>query len=597
MRTIVADRMRVYALATMVWGLGQALGILTLAPANPERYHAANGALIAVALGTLLASRSARLGSRGITALGVMLGITQLIQTSLFARFTGEVIFVWTIPVAFIGAGGLVLDGPLLGVFFAGGTAAALTLGRLPGHAFLTDALLLAAGIAVGAVLHVVGRRYVLSIERLRERDRRHHEALEAALAEARRQLADRERAEEEGARLREQLTQAQKMEAVGTLAGGFAHDMNNVLGGILAVAEMLREEAPAKHHDDLDGIIASTQRGAELTRNLLGFARRGKYRRERVELAAVIKELVRLLTRTVPKGVVFETQLAEPSPAVEGDPALITQALVNLCLNSVDAMRGVGRVGISATEVEIAGPRAVTLELEPGRYVEIEVRDTGAGMSPDTARRVFEPFFTTKEVGRGTGLGLSMVYGTMRSYGGAVAIDSTLGVGTTMRLFLPSAAPVPTQLQARTSAVHSTHAIRTGGGTVLVVDDDDAVRRVARRILVGKGYQVIEASNGQEALEVFDRERQIDLVVLDMAMPVMGGAECFRALRARSPEVRVLLASGYTIEEDARQCLAAGAKGFLDKPYTMSSFITAVERALRDLVVEAAEQRSSGAA
>ncbi|MCX5746500.1 MAG: ATP-binding protein, partial [Proteobacteria bacterium] len=311
-----------------------------------------------------------------------------------------------------------------------------LTINDFAIHDAIVDFLFLSHGqqSALAEVREIADR-----LATLRARDARQNVALESALADSRRELADRRRAEAEGAQLRDQLMHAQKMEAVGTLAGGFAHDMNNVLTSILGGAELLREDIPPAFHEDLDGIIESTQRGAELTRNLLGFARRGKYRRERVELGTVVGELVKLLARTVPKGVTFAVDVPRPGPSVEGDPTLITQALVNLCLNSVDAMRGVGRVTISANQVELGAERATALEVTPGCYVEIGVTDSGSGMDAATIQRIFEPFFTTKDIGRGTGLGLPMVYGTVRSHGGAIEVSSTVGTGTTMRLYLPA--------------------------------------------------------------------------------------------------------------------------------------------------------------
>jgi CheY-like chemotaxis protein len=280
-----------------------------------------------------------------------------------------------------------------------------------------------------------------------------------------------------------------------------------------------------------------------------------------------------------VPKGVTFETRVADPGPVVEGDPTLITQALVNLCLNSVDAMRGVGHVTLSATHVEIGAERATQLEIAPGRYVSIAVTDTGSGMDATTQKRIFEPFFTTKEVGRGTGLGLPMVYGTVRSHGGAVDVESQVGSGTTVTIYLQAVDPA---IDAPSPVTRATpDALGTAEGTILVVDDDERIRKVGRRILEGRGYRVLEAGDGRQALELYARA-PVHLVVLDMAMPVMGGAECFAALRQLDANARVLLASGYTIEEDARRCLAAGAVGFLDKPYSLEALTTAVARVMR---------------
>jgi CheY-like chemotaxis protein len=283
------------------------------------------------------------------------------------------------------------------------------------------------------------------------------------------------------------------------------------------------------------------------------------------------------MLQRTVPKGVVFASSFEEPCPIVEGDPSLLSQALVNLCLNAVDAMRGVGTLTIAV------GSRDVV----PDVRAAISVTDTGCGIDAETQRRIFEPFFTTKGVGRGTGLGLAMVYGTVKAWGGSIEVESCVGAGTTMTVCLPSIAAPPTTGKRPLLPP----SISSAKGTILVVDDDPRIRRVARRILEIGGYQVHEACDGADALSVFDKQRDhTQLVVLDMAMPVMGGAECFRALRARDPELRILLASGYALEEDARRCLSEGAIGFVDKPYTVDKFAAAVAMAMRGELVHAVE-------
>ncbi|HET9991814.1 MAG TPA: response regulator, partial [Kofleriaceae bacterium] len=491
-----------------------------------------------------------------------------------------------------IAAGAVLLHTGWTVCFVVGGSVIMVAVGRLPDHAFGSDLLLFTSASSISLAIHLIGRSYVLRIEALRQAEQRQRLAVEAALADARHEIAERQRAEAESAHaeaerqaLEAQFRHAQKMESLGTLAGGFAHDMNNVLGGILASAEVLCEQLPMTARPDLDDLIASTRRGAELTKNLLGFARRGQYRRERVELPALVDEIIRLLMRTVPKTVVFETAFEADPLATDGDRSLLAQALVNLCLNAVDAMSGTGTIRIAIRPVTLAGDRATAREVTAGPFIAIEVRDTGCGMSPDVMAKVFEPFFTTKELGRGTGLGLAMVYGTVKSSSGAIEVASQLGSGTTFTMYVPATtAPALAAAPAQAPVVDAT-------GTVLLVDDDARIRRGARRILEKRGYHVHEAENGKDAIAVFEARRgEIHLVVLDMMMPVMGGAECFHALRARAPRLNVLLASGSTIEEEARACLAAGAAGFLDKPYTSEAFAAAVACAIRgERVVTAA--------
>ncbi|HEU0033939.1 MAG TPA: response regulator [Kofleriaceae bacterium] len=584
-RELVYERLRFYAAFAACWSIVWAIWFRIDGDWTTDASLVNVGFCALAALGFGLAPRVRGASSSAITSIGVALGLVQLAVQAYIASTNADSTQFYIAALSIFVAGALLLHTMWVVVYTLAGSTILLAIVHLPGHTLSSDAMLLGAACSTCALLHLIGRRYVVYIETLRQRDRHQHHALEKALSDARRELADRERAEAERARvisererLREQLIQAQKMEALGTLAGGFAHDMNNVLGGILASAELLREESPS-FHEELDDLIASTRRGAELTRNLLGFARRGQYRKERVDLEQLVGSVVRLLARTVPKGVVFDTVATAPRAATDGDPSLITQALVNLCLNAVDAMRGVGRLTIGVGQASIAADRAAALGVSAGEFATLTVTDTGCGMSADVMAKIFEPFFTTKELGHGTGLGLAMVYGTLRSSGGAVEVKSELGKGSTFTMYLraseaPSIATLP-QARPRPSVAHA--------GTVLVVDDDPRIRRGARRILEGRGYQVHEAGDGAEALAIFEQRRgELQLVVLDMAMPVMSGAECFERLRAHDPDIRVLLASGYTIEEDARGCLAAGAAGFLDKPYTADAFAHAVAAAIR---------------
>ena len=587
LRRQVVERLRLFALFSCGWALLHGAA-LTMISGSPPAWMWMQTIAFAVAAAVTYVMARRPLGVHTLNALGVGIGIWELALIAQSARIADEIGFFWVTPLVLVAAGVVLLHRAWLVGYLVAGIGYAFALGRLENHAVSTDIVVMGSAAVTSLMLHEVGRRFTVRIEVMRQRDEQQRAALERLLADLRTQLADRQQAEAEGARLREQLTQAQKMEAIGTLAGGFAHDMNNVLGGILGIAEMLRDDLPEQYREDLDGVIESTKRGAELTRNLVGFARRGKYRKERVVVETVVDDMLRLLTRTLPKGIVFGRDLEEPSPLVEGDPALLTQALVNLCLNSADAMRGVGNLGIAARTVTIDAERALALGLAPGRYAMISVTDTGSGMDAETQRRVFEPFFTTKAVGRGTGLGLPMVYSTVQAYGGAVELDSTVGVGTRISMYLPADASA-TEAPRRPSQplAQATHA-----ATILCVDDDDQVRRLARRVLTASGYQVLEARDGQEALAVYAENPGIALVVLDMSMPVLGGAECFRALRLRDPLARVLLVSGYTLEEDAQSCLEDGALGFVDKPYSVESLTDAVAQALRKTAPRGMSQR-----
>ncbi len=397
---------------------------------------------------------------------------------------------------------------------------------------------------------------------------------LHGSLVRAERQIALLRASEQERVALTEQLLHAQRLEVAGTLSAGLAHDMNNILASIQNLAELqLAEPQSASARTDLTHIVAQSQRGAELTRALLAFSRRGQYRMQVLELDVAVRELLPLLSRTLPKSLELVTKLAAPALRVEADPSQLGQLVMNLTLNAVDAMNGVGTLTITTQAVELDAAEGAALGLSPGAHVKILVRDSGCGMSDATRLRVFEPFFTTKPLGQGTGLGLSTVWGVVKSHGGMVTIDSALGTGTTFTIYLPTttalpAAPPPPVEPKRARA------------TVLVVDDEKLVRAGARRILERRGYTVLEAGDGQEGLEVFGTNVDtIGLVILDMGMPVMGGPECFDRLRELA-HVPVLIATGYADDAAAQSLIARGA-ALIEKPYSAAALAQDVARLL----------------
>lgn len=388
---------------------------------------------------------------------------------------------------------------------------------------------------------------------------------LETALAQLRHELAERQRVEADKEALRDQFVHAQRMDAVGTLSAGLAHDMNNILGGILAFAEILRAEAkdPAVR-EDLDKIRQEAERGAALTRGLLAFSRRGAYRRRPIPLGSVIEDMAPLLSRTLGKSIKLERSDG-PFAMVSGDPAQLGQVLINLCLNAADAMDGRGHIWIATDLVERNGKE----------YAKLSVTDTGKGMDEETKKRMFEPFFTTKPVGKGTGLGLAMVYGAVQSHGGEIQVESKVGAGTTIDVYLPTVDAAPEKKSSPSS--HPSMRI----GTVLVVDDEAMMRAGAARIIEALGLTTLSAGDGEEALAVFEQNPDVVFVLLDMAMPRMGGAACFKELRKRKPKLKILITSGYTDHAEAQALLAAGANGFLEKPYTAEQLATEVDRIL----------------
>lgn len=377
-------------------------------------------------------------------------------------------------------------------------------------------------------------------------------------------ELAERKRVEHERASMAEQLAHAQRLEAVGTLAAGVAHDMNNVLAGITSFADLIYTDTTNPTiAADCTSIIEAAQRGAALTRSLLGFSRRGQYRREPCMLEPIIAEMSTLLERTLPKSVTVE-HVRGADVVVDVDRVQLGQVIMNLCINASDAMDGTGRVVLSRVTETPDADVCQRLGAEAVPHAVISVIDDGHGMTEEVRARIFEPFFTTKPLGKGTGLGLSMVYGVVRAHGGVVDVRSEVGKGTRFDIYLPIASAAPIVVPVPVSS-GSGRIARTK--VALVVDDEAIVRTSTARILQNLGFTTIAAPDGAEALALF-RQQQVSIVVLDMAMPVMGGLECFRKLREIS-QVPILIASGYAPEEEAQELLSTDGTAFLEKPFS----------------------------
>lgn len=397
------------------------------------------------------------------------------------------------------------------------------------------------------------------------------------------RDISDRRKAEEEKRLLEAQLVQAQKMDAIGRLAGGIAHDMNNVLGTVMGAISLLKDEIDRDHllWSHIEKIDLACQRGRDVTRNFLGYARKATFVRDKFRPNEVIEETVKLLEVTVPKKITIDCRLDSGLWTMNGDRNLIAQALMNICINAVDAMQGAGTLRINSENTVVNGNHPpIPRHLDPGPYILITVRDSGAGMDEETLSKVFEPFFTTKPKDKGTGLGLSMVYGTVLSHGGAVTVESAPGGGTAVRILLPATTESPDELvPVATAAVEETD---LEGATVLLVEDEKLLRHVAKEMMQKLGCTVIEAENGLEAVDAFKRHRDdISLVVLDLVMPKMDGSETFRELRKMDPEVKILIATGFTDDDVVDQLLADGAAGFVEKPFTKETLAMAVAQAL----------------
>jgi signal transduction histidine kinase/CheY-like chemotaxis protein len=409
------------------------------------------------------------------------------------------------------------------------------------------------------------------------------YEDLKAANVDLHREVSERKQAEEEREDLQRQLLHGQKIEALGTISAGIAHEFGNFLQVIQGSVERLTSEAEAEgtSHRELDMIDNAVRRGAELSRHLLTFGAKVESKLLPIDLNERIRRVRPILERTLPKGIEIETSLSEEILPVEADAAQIEQVLLNLAVNSRDAMPDGGVLRIE-THCEDEGDRA--LETSPAAeadgWVVMRVSDTGHGMDEETVQQVFDPFFTTKEVGVGTGLGLSTVYGIVTGCGGRIRCTSEVGRGTVFEIHLPvlsgtTAAPGP-------EAMPPERKTRRGDETVLLVDDEVVMREVMRENLEGYGYRVHTAGSGEQALEVFrERGDEIDVVILDIGMAGMGGRACLDKLLEIDPETRVIISTGYGARRDQKEAMQAGARGFLVKPSPISEILSTLEAVL----------------
>ncbi len=379
---------------------------------------------------------------------------------------------------------------------------------------------------------------------------------------------------------LSRQLYQAQKMEAIGTLAGGVAHDFNNILQVALGYSELMidDEKLPQRYRADLKKIKESSKRGADLVRRLLTFSRKTEFNPSPLNLNRRIIEIRKMLERTIPKMVDIELLLDEDLATILADSTQIDQVLMNLSVNARDAMPEGGKLVFETANVMLDEEYArIRLDAKPGPHVLLMVSDTGAGMDKETLEHIFEPFYTTKGVGEGTGLGLAMVHGIVKQHRGHIRCYSEPGHGTTFRLYFPAEISPEDEDQIAVRAMP-----QGGSETILIVEDEEPVRSLASIILTKAGYSVILACDGKEALEIYqDRRDEIDLVILDLIMPEMGGKQCLQALLKTYPSVKVVIASGHSANGLTRGALSAGAKGFIDKPYDIRKVLGVVREVL----------------
>ncbi len=394
---------------------------------------------------------------------------------------------------------------------------------------------------------------------------------------------------------MEEQIRQMQKLDAIGTLAGGVAHDFNNLLTGILGYANMLKlsHEDDAEIYRFADMIEKSAQRGSKLTSQLLAFARKGKIHVKPVDINACIRGVVSLLERTTIQNIAISVDLGAKFPAVPGDPGQIEQVIMNLALNAMESMPSGGSLIIGTRNVELDKARCGTRkDARPGKYVLVSVEDTGHGIPKELQHRVFEPFFTTRKAGGGPGLGLAVVYGIVKNHGGCVTLESDENEGTRVHVYLPAdktagipdgnlapVMPVPENPSRGKSAPKKQGSAERAGGRIVIVDDEETVLKMSGDMLTKLGYRIEIFNDPAKAITYYEEHgAQVDLVILDMIMPGIDGAELFRRLRIIDPKLRAILSSGYIIDEKAEELLDEGLSGFIQKPFTISQLAELVE-------------------
>lgn len=379
--------------------------------------------------------------------------------------------------------------------------------------------------------------------------------------------------------RLEAQIRHLNKIEAIGTLAGGIAHDFNNLLMGIQGYTSLmlLDTEKSHPHYEKLRGIEDQVKSGANLARQLLGFARKGKYDVKPTDLNELIDKTSIMFGRTK-KEITIHKNFEKDLRVVEVDRGQMEQVLLNLYVNAWQAMPGGGDLYLETANVVLDEKftRTQSYEVKPGSYVRISVTDTGVGMDEKTKERIFEPFFTTKEMGRGTGMGLASTYGIIKNHGGIITVYSEIGLGSTFKLYLPASdkeAPREESLPLK---------IVKGKGTVFIVDDEEVIVDVSREMLELLGYKVVVARTGLEAVELYKKQwKEIDVVILDMIMPQMSGGETFDAICAINPDVRVILSSGYAMSGKAKEIMDRGCKAFLQKPFNITELTQKISEVL----------------
>lgn len=385
---------------------------------------------------------------------------------------------------------------------------------------------------------------------------------------------------ETEQHKMEERLHHSQKMEAVGQLAGGIAHDFNNMLGGIVMSAELLGkyiDDSPkAMRYQEM--IFNSANHASELTQQLLAFSRKQPSSLKQLGLHKVIDDVVSILKNTVDKRIIINVDMQAEKESVFGDPSHLQSALLNLGINASHALPDGGTIFIASSNVILSKEecQSHSFDISPGEYLKVSVADTGCGIEVKNLKKIFDPFFTTKEQGKGTGLGLAAVYGTVKQHKGAIEVESQLGEGATFTIYLPvtdKKYTIPAEKKLE----------KKGKGKILLIDDEEVMRETVKAILETVGYEVDVAEDGEKGLQYFkDKVNYYDLVLLDMIMPRMNGKDCFREIRKLRSDIKVIVSSGYADEKDLSEMQAEGLNAFLKKPYNKASLSEAVAEVLK---------------
>ena len=400
-------------------------------------------------------------------------------------------------------------------------------------------------------------------------------------------EIAEHQKTEKEREHLESQLRHIQKIEAIGTLAGGIAHDFNNILAAIFGYTELALAEAPGEssRRENLEAVLAAANRAKALVSQILTFSRQVEQERKPVLLVPLVKEAIKLLRSSIPTTIEIRQQIEPHCAPVLADPTQIHQVIMNLCTNAYHAMRETGGVlGISLTEKEIAlDDSAPELHVEPGRYLVLEVSDTGGGMNKNILERIFDPYFTTKKPGEGTGLGLSIVHGILKTHGGRITVYSEPGKGSTFRVYLPTVKP-----DIVTAEEFEPETVPGGNELVMLVDDELEILRMEEMMLQRYGYRIASYTTGEAALQSFRAEPHgYDLIITDMTMPQMTGAQLVQEVLKIRGDIPVILCTGFSELINEEKAKEIGAKKYLMKPVSTAELARAVRQAL--------DERNSG--